>query len=458
MDSKRRHVCRNHAVWLGAFAIASCGLDNRGIDPPPGKINFPVSVVLSQEAGAAPNFLFVANANFDLRYNAGTVQSFDLRALEPAVNACAGTKECTIATEPGASGASALVPPVGEVRIGAYSSAMRLDPAGKALYVTVRSNSDLSWIEVDPASGALNCGAAAPGQDCDSAHSEVDRSIAESKKKTFPTDPVGLHIASLREFGLEPGDARLLLMAHRGGAASLLVDFDDPAPPFLLDVQEQISEDLQNITFDPAFGIAWLPSGRRPQIARVGVGLDSETTDLSQAYLYDAGLLTVTGVDTGETTSGDTRALRLDPRPGSRKAYVISRRPEALLQVNRTGSGEGRLVVETIVDVGAGPSRLELVNLRTRMVALISCFDSRDIYLIDVDQGSVLGVVRGMSGPFEIAVDAQRERIYVADFRASAIRFIDLRPLLDCLDGGFGDCSPQILATLGVPRPVRELR
>ena len=92
--------------------------------------------------------------------------------------------------------------------------------------------------------------------------------------------------------------------------------------------------------------------------------------------------------------------------------------------------------------------------LRGREFAFISCFDSRDVYVVDLEARELTAVVRGMSGPFEFEIDVQRERAYVADFRTSVVRVVDLTPMLNCYDepGMTGrECTPQLLGLLGRP-------
>jgi DNA-binding beta-propeller fold protein YncE len=180
-----------------------------------------------------------------------------------------------------------------------------------------------------------------------------------------------------------------------------------------------------------------------------------------ERVLFDAGTLTVSGVDSSRTIGADIREIRFDPRDGAETVYALSRRPEALLIADIPSAGSSRLEIRELVDVGIGPSRLALASLRGRLFAFVSCFDSRDLYVIDLDDGRLSGVVRGMSGPFTLSVDESRERLYVADFGASVIRVVGLSTLLSCLDGAgaVGDsCAPLIEATIGEPRPVRELQ
>lgn len=76
------------ACGVAAAAVAgACNLRNPGVTPPRGALSFPIALGLSQPRRDArgeqsSRFLYVANSNFDLRYNAGTLQVYDLDALD----------------------------------------------------------------------------------------------------------------------------------------------------------------------------------------------------------------------------------------------------------------------------------------------------------------------------------------------------------------------------------------
>jgi DNA-binding beta-propeller fold protein YncE len=79
---------RRLVAWSVAASalIGSCNLQNPGVTPPPAAISYPIALALSSdrdESGGviAPRFLYVANSNFDLRYNAGSLQVFNLDKL-----------------------------------------------------------------------------------------------------------------------------------------------------------------------------------------------------------------------------------------------------------------------------------------------------------------------------------------------------------------------------------------
>lgn len=70
------------ALALGV-AATSCGDAGEGIRPPLDRLFFPSGLTLDPRTpdGAAPRWLFVANANSDLVYNAGTILGLDLDAF-----------------------------------------------------------------------------------------------------------------------------------------------------------------------------------------------------------------------------------------------------------------------------------------------------------------------------------------------------------------------------------------
>jgi DNA-binding beta-propeller fold protein YncE len=60
-----------------ALVLASCYSTGDGIAPPRDAFYYPVGLAVS----AGGNVLYVANADFDLQYNGGTLQSYDLNLI-----------------------------------------------------------------------------------------------------------------------------------------------------------------------------------------------------------------------------------------------------------------------------------------------------------------------------------------------------------------------------------------
>ena len=79
------------AVLIAGLGAGACNLDNPGVALPAGTVAFPIGLALSGEDDAgAPRFLYVANANFDLNYNAGSVQSYDLEEIARRIDRADG--------------------------------------------------------------------------------------------------------------------------------------------------------------------------------------------------------------------------------------------------------------------------------------------------------------------------------------------------------------------------------
>ncbi len=465
--------------FLAVIWLLACS--NEGTTPPTGRLNFPSAIAVTSDS------LFVANSNFTLKYNTGSLQAYDLDVLHTNLEAHCGGRPaaerdlCGIIPEedPGADGASQRADVLqvagllrSEVHIGSYAAGIAIGAteAGQRLYIPVRSDANLTFVDVD-GSGCLACGG--DGSSCDlsrphvcaPAFREGDDASAMERDIQLPSDPVGIAVGPASDLG-DGVAGNYVLTAHRGGRVSLFLDeANTGSVPALVHSVEGFPTELVSMAVDPQTRSAWMPNALEAVVSRVGVALDQNATPLEQGYLFDAGDLVLSGVDTGGGR-GDTRAIALDPRDGVRRAYVLSRRPRALMTVEMDDTS-GFLAIEDIMEVGFGPSRLLVQHFPAsgRTLAFVSCFDSRDAYVLDVDQGRLVGIVRGLGGAFELAIHASdtRNYIYVIDFTASVIRVLDLAPMFECLDDEtFGgdvsrECSPQPLGFVGRPRSRQEL-
>ena len=79
------------AAFLSAFFLLGCFPPGEGLDPPLSKVYFPVGLAVDEKQ----KFLFVVNSDFDLQYNAGSVQSWDLEQLRARVpHYCESDADC----------------------------------------------------------------------------------------------------------------------------------------------------------------------------------------------------------------------------------------------------------------------------------------------------------------------------------------------------------------------------
>lgn len=148
-------------------ALGACNIDNQGRTPPAREIYYPITAVLSPAApGDEPPFLYVANSNFDLRYNAGSLQSFDLDAIADAIpDDCVN---CVV------DSLDDIL--VDEVRVGSQAASVAVTPAGDRIFVGIRADSNVTTVNVDPDKGTLSCGGTGAFARCSGKYETVDES------------------------------------------------------------------------------------------------------------------------------------------------------------------------------------------------------------------------------------------------------------------------------------------
>jgi hypothetical protein len=290
--------------WLASFALLGCVEPDDGREPPLDQIYFPTGLALSPDNSR----LYVANSDWDLQFNAGSVQVYDtarLRELLPRY--CDSDAECSGAAErcdltpstdavtgieraathwcvdassgdpcaglgfqsaPDRSTSPGLCGPIenrdtslllGSVRIGAFATELlyRANPLGGGrLLVPVRSDATLHWMDVAGGAGTgraeIDCGQNSSG-DCDSRHRQGD-SPGESTPtgEELPIEPFGVDATA---------DGTAIVITHQTeGRVSLFNnDWADP------DRGPQLSFILDGLPARPVV-VAAIPV---PEIARL---------------------------------------------------------------------------------------------------------------------------------------------------------------------------------------------
>lgn len=503
--------------FLLTYVSASGCATNTGEPLPSGLMSFPIAIALSPDLDeqGEPRYLYVTSSNFALQYSSGNVQSYDLdKVLEGLSDGCVGAGVASACLDPSYEGNvndpacycdpavdadCVAVPPdrcaiiptglrfrdpggaalrlvrvegliPGEVRIGSFSDGLAIGSDGRRLYVPVRSDANLTFVDVNE-QGQLSCGGAfGELHTCTEPYrSGSQEQENPSEPLVLPPDPVDVHVGSLAADFALPGSeddpafrGDYVLMAHREGFASLFYDQeqpDGPAPqrrPRLVATLEDLGPEQVTITYQPGARVAWIPSALSNELSRVGIAIDG---DPSQAFLFDAGTLFVTGLDTGAIN----RDIVFDPRPGRGLAYVLSNAPQALIVARPEASGQQLDMVDQ-VSTCRDPSRVQVAEVPARggsaLLAFVSCFLARQVQVIDADERQGITVLTNISGAFEFAIDGPRRLLYVADFSTSVLRVADLRPLIDCLEGGSDgpeECAPALIGLVGLPQPVSEL-
>jgi hypothetical protein len=447
-------------VWLAfAACVAACNLDNLGDPPPRADIYLPTGLGLSaQTPDQPPRFLYLINSNFDLRYNRGSLQAFDLERLNERVQSQCGAMpglDCQIASQD-------LL--VDEVLVPSLATTFTISADRKRFYVAARAEPSLTYIDLDEdadGDAVLRCDDSE--RRCSEARQRGADAAQSPRALTLPAEPVGMVTlpAAQADATTDMTDAPggFVLTAHRAGQVSLFYD-DGSAPPTLAHVVQNLPLEPTAIVFDPGTRLAYLSvyargglTGLSRLLSRVGVTVQGS---LDASFLYDAGALAIDGV----AAQRDTRAVTLNPAD-PRQLLVASRDPSALLYIDIARNDANELPTTNVTarhlaSVGTGPSRMALGRLGDHDIVAVSCFDGHSLYILDALSADVLGIVHNLNGPFELAIDSARRRIYLADFRTSSVQVIDLSPIVQDPDSPRTDAP--IIATLGIPKVVQELQ
>lgn len=213
---------RTLVAFAGACLLAACNLDQAGLDPPPRTLNFPIAVALSEPAGGGePRHLFVANSNFDIHYNTGSLQSIDLERVH-----------AIIASECGGGSADCVVPlssdvVISEVGVGSHVSSIDVSPAGDRIYLAVRANRNLTFVDLED--GELRCDATTRDPDgsqeediprCSDAFRRGQEGQAATERGLeIDDDPIAVVSGRIEDVGGDPG-AGTSSSWPCGGAAS----------------------------------------------------------------------------------------------------------------------------------------------------------------------------------------------------------------------------------------------
>jgi hypothetical protein len=443
-----------------ALALCAAGCpDNNGADPPTDQLFFPIAAALRRPAAGAPaDLLYVVNANFDLRFNGSTVTAIDLGALRQRIADHQGCAPDT--TERGAwvCDDRPLVRAALTKKINPYAvdAALARYPGGQRLYVLVRGGNTMTWFDVRD-DGSLDCGAADDRGYCSAEHSAGGDPAQSGTNVRLPPDPSSISVDEGRgqivvtHQGFDPNAPRASFFYDPTAAGT---SAGQRSGPWLVNVVAGLPSGLSSLALLPRASndarSTWFVTSRSDaSFTTLQIYPGTPALGDGRTFLYRASTAPVLGLNSG----ADSRAVALDPRAPTRRAYVTSRRPEGLLTVDI--SNPTAPTVENVVPLPAGASRLAAVAEGDRTVVYTVSYDSRRIYAIDPAQqgdnptSAILGQIASNRGPHAIVHDPVDRRLYVLDFLDAAVEVIDLAPTLPS-----GDPNPMYnhrVLTVGAP-------
>lgn len=496
-----------------ALGALGCFKPDDGREPPLDRIYFPTALALSPDGDR----LYVVNSDWDLQFNAGSLQVYDTaRVRELLPRHCASDADCNAPAErcdlapvagsalpsgthwcvdaaapdpcrglgvqpagqrfvePGLCGAVDNTSPellLDSVGIGAFATGLvyRSNPAGGGrLFVPVRSDATLHWVDVRGGSGAggpereLDCGQGDTNE-CDAAHRQGDGATEETRDGTrLPIEPYGADATD---------DGTAIVVTHQTeGALSLFVnDWASPDGPRLASILDGLPQRPVHVRAIPPPAIARLdraPGAARALEYKPGFWTTFRGGSFVQLVRYFDEIDSPSGVPFLEpafadrlltTATSDVIGLTIDPTSrdaceaacGAADAaclelcasvpldvFLANRIPSSILIGRTTSLRRGpistdRLQVSDAVSVDEGLSSIVLgdiidgAGVRQRRVFSTS-FDARSLTIYDPLADRIEARVLTGRGPSAVAIDGARGLAYVAHFTDSYIGVIDL--------------------------------
>jgi YVTN family beta-propeller protein len=393
------------AGWtaVGA-ALPGCWPDSSGIDPPADRFFFPTGMALT----AGGNYLLVANSNFDLRYNTGTVTVVDLAEVERQIAECAG--RCT---EP--RGEEQFILADSTVVIGSQATDVTVSPAGDRAYVSVRGNASLTWLELDEAAAAgerlLSCSPAAEAgaQRCDGEHE-----VIRTGSLWVPAEPY-----------VVLADGNWVLTAHVTSGRVGVFDVSEGRAPGLARILDFFPEGANGLARHPATGWYYLVSRDSDRVYPFTIAMPARQAGEGPA------VSTAPSIGLGGVNSGGSDCRSIAFAPDGSRAFVTNRDPSSVVVIDtalREDGGFNGQVLGTI-ELGSGPSKIAVQPLDDgRYLVLAVCFNAEELFVVDPDLRAVVDVLVTGMGPHTIVPDPARGRAYLLNFGESTVWVVDLNP------------------------------
>ncbi|HEX2873736.1 MAG TPA: hypothetical protein VHP33_20915 [Polyangiaceae bacterium] len=492
---------------IPCLLLSGCFGPGEGVEVPVNEIYFPVGMAVDKDA----EHLFVVSSDFDLQYNGGSIQSFDLEDLYAELPVrCTEDADCNDGQlcqqgmcaaqgkSPCPSGdredASRLlypgrcnpieIPTFDRVKIGAFAtdaiirerpdSAPKDPDAPERLFVPVRGDSTLHWLDVK--NGKLECGQAGSSDgSCDDQHRAGDDPTKNSRGLELNVEPFAIDA--------DAGGNTIVVTNQTTGTASLFLNesWDSKGP--------QLSFELSGNGIPRlAVGIASLPQPLAPgevanpystymmtfrnaaQVRLIRFAPDDlSPVNSPRPYLVDG-----YGVGIEANSVGtDSRGIALDAaaRKKAKDAcaagdttcadaaalvpidvYVANRAPSSLL-IGRTRPPQEYPYFYQSVALTTGPSRVVVGHVTTpegedETRVFVACFDSRRIFVYDPQRARIETEILTGRGPHAMTVDTQRQLLYVGHFTDSYVGVYSL-------DLAHPATYGTMLGTLGTPKSPR---
>jgi DNA-binding beta-propeller fold protein YncE len=417
-------------ILLFGSVLAGCFSNTEGVKPSTSELHFPTAAHITPGG----RYLLVANSNFDLAWELGTLVMVDLDVVESMVRACPpeGCEPFEEYTE--------FVAEEETVLIGSYASFMALSPGGKRVYLTVRGTNSLTTVNLDEEAGSgmkLTCFDDPGGsRKCDSRHV-----IGRGETISLPPDPYALNTE------IEGWVFVSHLTSNQVSIFSVdrEEDMERDIPPRLLFVDASFPESVSSIRKHPLQDLLYATSRASSSVSLFRFVWD--TLD----YENDPRIYYGPPIRMNDMLNGDD-ARAIDFSSDGTLAFVTNRSPNSIViaDVSVQDGGWPRNEVLGVVALDQGPSLVKVWEPEGTgdMFVYATCYNADRIYVIDPFLRAKVDTIATGDGPHIMVMDGGRKFGYIVNFIESTVSVVDLDPA----SATFND----IRATLGKPKQVRR--
>jgi DNA-binding beta-propeller fold protein YncE len=422
-------------ILLACAAMAACTASAAEVAPheaddPTKALFFPTAAAVSPDDA----FLFVANANSELRYDSGSVIVFDLATVDQIAGDWTATKAMPAGCSPdpdhietlvcGAS--SALIPHAG-ARIGNFATDIAVQDfkAGGPLrlIVPVRGDPSVTWIDWD--GSKLNCNASGENFSlCDEDH-----------RLAYVHNDPNIGLLPNEPFDAYAGKDFAIVTDLSSGAISL-IDSPPGGNAIIADVLSGLfSPDPQTglrgstgVAGRGDSGIVYVGSRSEDRIQTLTVGRPVNS-DIAPPFIIPEEYFFLDTVGGNAGGSSDTRGMAFSAN-GDRM-YLINRRPPSLqiFDTSLDASGFPRNQGIAATDLCREASTLAVMDAGDGDRAYVTCFQDGEIYVVDPrGQSSVEDIITVGRGPYAVVAAPTRKKVYVTNFLEDTIAVVDVSP------------------------------
>jgi DNA-binding beta-propeller fold protein YncE len=457
--------------------LAACASEEPGIAPDRGRFYFPTGLAVDP----ARPLLYVANSNADLKFNGGTVSVLNIRGLPTDLSRVGElVSQNKLDCEPGRTDLTSwecdetqFVIKGATIRIGDFPSQVHLTSDGKRLFVPVRGQDYLAWVDIVDVAGDVvdlrcnddvenGCGAVEPGSNCDAWDCDAKHRVnyATGQRESLPEEPFGMLINELAAVHVQKGGRRRTcrdglapgVPCDCGGAKECVEDTDEECcvpPPDKDSTHIYVTHllggeisffasrangvelvDIRGGFFTPQNGIqgGFSMAAQTPgdKDGRVYVSSRVDSVLASFRIRDNNTIVDDSRVVVGALSPGsDNRGIAFSP--GGDRMYVVNRQPPSLVAFDmsaKAGLPKGEPM--WVEEVCSEPSLLRLAPERD--LAYVVCFGTAQIHVVDTATGKVVDQISTGKGPNELVIDRQRSCAFVANFLENSVGVIDLDP------------------------------